>query len=234
MIMKKFWQGSSYAPVPTANEAVDLEFLKEKTQPSKKIKSILRHIQWLVALGLTMIVFTLVVFHRAPQAKDPVLETCGNSSSEALSLGCNFDIISFAWLPARCFDQELMDQFLDLRDWKWYLDTEGQQTVDLASVAAGQYEQLYVTQEYHMYHCTYMWRKMHRALLAGNVVDGYIGDMHHTAHCEMQILDRSRPLDGISTLIYIKYASCPIRKQDFLGRWGWYRIVNGRRVYRDP
>lgn len=179
-----------------------------------------------------MIVLTLVIFLREPQPQDPVAETCGNSSSEALSLGCSFDIISFAWLPARCFDQELVNQFLAIRDWKWYLDTEGQQTVDLASVAAGQYEQLYVTQEYHMYHCTYMWRKMHRALLAGNVVDGYIGDIHHTAHCEMQILDRSRPLDAISTSIYTKYASCPI-KRDFLGRWGWYRIVNGRRVYRD-
>ena len=114
--MKRFWQGSSYASVPTANEAMDLESTKEKTPPAKKTKPILRHIQWFAALGLTMIVFSLVIFLRGPQPKAPVLETCRNSSIEALSLNYNLGIISFAWLPARCFDQELMNQFLALRD----------------------------------------------------------------------------------------------------------------------
>lgn len=230
--MIKFWQGSSYAQVSTTNEAVDLESPKQKTPSSKKFQSVWQHLQWFVALGLTLIVFILVIFLRDPQSKDPAAETCGNSSSEAISLGCSFDIMSFAWLPPRCFDRELMNQFLAIRDWKWYLDTEGRQTVDLASVAAGQYDQLYVTQEYHMYHCTYMWRKMHRAIAAGAVVDGYIGDIHHTAHCEMQILDRSRSLDAISTSIYTKFASCPI-KQKVPGWWGWYRIIDGQRVHRD-
>ena len=206
---------------------------RKRKHHSLKTKFFWQHLQWVIALGTALIVFTLIIFLRDPQSENLVAETCGNSSSEAISLGCSFDIVSFAWLPARCFDQELVDRFLALHNWTWYLDTEGQQTVDLASVAAGKYDRLYVSQEYHMYHCTYTWRKMHRAILAGSVVDGYISDTHHTAHCEMQILDRSLPLDAISNSIYIKYASCPI-KQDFPGRWGWYRVINGQRVYRDP
>lgn len=132
-------------------------------------------------------------------------------------------------VPAGCFDKELMDQFLAVHDWKWYLDGEGQQAVDIGSVAAGQYDQAYVTQEYHMYPCTYMWTEMRRIILSETVLDGYIGDAHHMADCEMQILDQSRPLDAISTPIYTKYVTCPI-KQDFQGWWGWYLFINGRRI----
>lgn len=231
--MKKFWQGL-YTAVPTSSEeAADLEPTGEKTLQSKKSNPFWRHVKWFIAPATALILFTLAVFLQDSKSEGPVPETCGNSPAEAISLGCNFDIISFAWLPARCFDQELMDEFMAVHDWKWFLDRDGQHSVDLASVAAGGYDELYVTQEYHMYHCTYMWRKMHRAILAGTVLDGYIGDMHHTAHCETMILDRTRALDTINTSILTKYVRCPFAQEDFQGRWGWYRVINGQRVYRD-
>ena len=231
--MDQFWK-ASYTAVPTAGEADASEPIgKPRQNWSRKFRPLVPYLPLLIALAMASIVLIVVMFLQQSQPEDIPSETCGNSSSQALSLGCRFDVISFAWLPARCFDPDLVDDFLALKDWQWYLDAGARRTADPASVAAGAYEELYVTQEYHVYHCTYMWRKMHRAILAGQVLDGYIGDMHHTAHCEMQILDRSRALDQVSTTIYTKYVECPVR-QESRGRWGWYRIIDGRRVHRNP
>ena len=230
--MKTFWK-NSYTAVPTAGETGSSEILEKQTRLSGRPRHLVQYLPWLTASMMALIVVGIVIFLQHSQPENISRESCGNSSHEALSLGCSFDVIAFAWLPERCFDKELVDDFLALRDWSWYLDAGAQQTADFASVAAGAYDELYVTQEYHMYHCTYMWRKMHRAILAGRVLDGYIGDMHHTAHCELQILDRSRTLDEIGTAVYTKYVECPVQ-QESRGRWGWYRIVNGQRVHRDP
>lgn len=189
-----FWK-TSYTAVPTASEADASESLENPIRWSGKSRHLVQHLPCLIASVMALIVVGVVAFLQLSKPENVSPETCGNSSSEALSLGCSFDVISFAWLPVRCFDKELVDEFLALKDWNWYLDAGAQQTADFVSVAAGAYDELYVTQEYHMYHCTYMWRKMHRAILAGDVLDGYIGDMHHTAHCEMQILDRSRTIE---------------------------------------
>ena len=232
--MDTFWKGS-YRALPTDGEEDASESIGTRRHYwSRKFRPLVQYLPLLIALAMASIVLGVVIFLQRPQPEELSPQTCGNSSSEALSLGCSFDVISFAWLPARCFDQELVDDFLALKDWQWYLDAGAQQTADLASVAAGAYDELYVTQEYHMYHCTYMWRKMHRAMLAGDVLDGYVGDMHHTAHCEMQLLDRSKALDDVGTTIYTKFVECPRVQQASRGRWGWYRIVNGRRVHRNP
>ena len=230
--MKIFWK-NSYTAVPTAGESDSSGSLEKSTHWSGKPRHLVQYLPWLIASVIALILVGVVAFLQLSQPENISPDTCGNSSHEALSLGCSFDVMSFAWLPDRCFDKELVDDFLALKDWNWYLDAGGQQTADPASVAAGAYDELYVTQEYHMYHCTHMWRKMHRAILAGRDLDGYIGDMHHTAHCEMQILDRSRALDDTSTKIYTKYVECPLQ-QESRGRWGFYRIINGQRVYRDP
>ena len=230
--MKTFWT-NSYTAVPTAGESDSSESLEKPTHWSLKPRHIVQYLPWLIASVMALVVVGVVTNLQHSQPEDISPESCGNSSREALSLGCSFDVMTFAWLPDRCFDKELVDDFLALKDWNWYLDVGGQQTADSASVVAGAYDKVYVKNEYHMYHCTYMWKKMHRATLAGKVLDGYIGDMHHTAHCEMQILDRSRALDRIDTAAYTKYVECPLQ-QESRGRWGWFRIINGQRVYRDP
>src|SRR4051794_18282022 len=33
---------------------------------------------------------------------------CGNSTAEAMQLGCQFDELALAWLPSECIDQELV------------------------------------------------------------------------------------------------------------------------------
>lgn len=184
----------------------------------------------LLGVAALAVASTLTVtqgLHRGPLSP----ETCGTSPEEALGRRCHFDVMSFSWLPSRCFDSELSDQFMGSRNWTWYADIDGTIIEPYDSVATGQHDCLFVTQEYHLFHCTYMWRKMHRAVLSATPLDGYIGDYHHTSHCEGQLVRQGDDLALINTSIYTKYVDCPYEQGD-RGKWGWYRMVNGEKVYR--
>lgn len=158
---------------------------------------------------------------------------CGNSPTEANSNGCSFDVMSFTWLPAKCFDEPLIEDFLGQRNWTWYLDGHGQQKANEADVRNGIHNEVYVSWEYHLMHCTYMWRKMHWAVLQGlDSLDGYIGNPAHTEHCGEMLLggfETASP-QVTNTMIYTKFPACG---KDGLHS-GWYRIVDGKRSFSMP
>ncbi|MCJ1224801.1 hypothetical protein MMC12_001446 [Toensbergia leucococca] len=137
--------------------------------------------------------------------------SCGNTTQSARLQNCTFDPISFSWLPAPCTDTHLTAAFLAKRPWQWYLDRAGTQPAPRSEVLRGDHDNLYVTAEYHILHCTYMWRKMHRAVAAGWLIDGYVGRFEHTAHCEAMILEG---LEGkervVDTVIRMKWPECPM------------------------
>jgi hypothetical protein len=162
---------------------------------------------------------------------------CGNSPEEARSNGCHFDLMSFSWLPPACFDGELMDEFLTHSNWEWYSDISQKNTVPANEVQHGQHDALYVSWDYHFVHCTYMWQKMHRALLHQRPMDGYIGNMHHTAHCADLLLSQAdMRTTGKMTVVFAKYPSCgeDPRLMADENHHGWYRVENGTRVFTMP
>ena len=138
----------------------------------------------------------------------PLETSCGDDVDTARSNGCFFDIMSFSWLPPLCYDGELVEQFLGLQDWRWYADAGGKQPVPKEEVLAGQHPELFVSGEYHQFHCTYMWRKLHRAILGNGRVDSYIGNYHHTEHCEKMLTSPRRGGDALNTIIRSKFTSC--------------------------
>jgi hypothetical protein len=216
-----------YTSVPSSEDLVRAPTKGEAlthSSPPRKLKIALTSV-----LVLAIIIFsTIAVTHTIHTIKEP--ETCGITADEARSRGCQYDVISFAWTPSRCFDSDLMTDFTSLRNWTFFTSQNGTEAVPYESVALGEHDTLYVTQEFHMYHCTYMWRKMHRAVLAAVPLDGYIGNYHHTGHCEHQIMQQARGAHEISTTIFTKYVSCPFEQTD-LGHQGWYRMIGGPKVY---
>lgn len=80
---------------------------------------------------------------------------CGNSTQDAAAAGCKFDVMSYTWVHPRCFDQELMYDFLGSSQWTWYGDEDAAQPLALNEVAQGQHEYVFVTWEYYTTHCTY-------------------------------------------------------------------------------
>ena len=136
---------------------------------------------------------------------------CGSTPSEARARGCHFDIMSFCWLPDRCYDEELSEEFQAHKTWEWYLDQNLTVPISQDDALSGEFAELYVDWEYHILHCTYMWRKMHRATMGPGVsaIDGYIGSARHTEHCgEMLLMNRDLSLGTFNTVIRRKYPAC--------------------------
>ena len=160
--------------------------------------------------------YKLSTFLAAPS---PQLFDCGNSPDTARAMGCHFDIMSFSWLPAACYDTELSYNFTYAYPnvttptrWQWYEDEYGGKPVPLADVETGNYKKLYVTWEYHVVHCVFMWKKLHRAVNSGGRVDSYVGNLAHTEHCARILLDQDEDMGGgsdiVNTAIRMKFPTC--------------------------
>ena len=137
---------------------------------------------------------------------------CGGSAEKARSLGCVFDIVSHSWLPETCLHREDIEDgklMYANNTWHWGLDNLTE--VSLDSVRLGEFDRVWTSMDWHVLHCTYIWKRLHRALLEpGRVLDSYTADYHHTKHCigMIQGLDPQTPLNATGTRVYTKYPSC--------------------------
>jgi hypothetical protein len=116
----------------------------------------------------------------------PEFTDCGSTPAEARSRGCSFDVMSFAWQTPLCYDPSLIEEFLAFHNWTYYTDGEHGITVPLETVLKGDVG-LWVTWKYHVTHCSYMYRQMHRAYENG-WIDSHIRSNHHTIHCHNMLL----------------------------------------------
>ncbi|KAI0129732.1 hypothetical protein BJ170DRAFT_617380 [Xylariales sp. AK1849] len=124
--------------------------------------------------------------------------------------------MSSSWLPDACYDEELMHEFEALQAWHWYRDPSGTQPVPTKEVLRGDMDRLFVSFEYHRAHCVFMWKKLHRALAAGQLVDSYIGNYDHTSHCGHMLMMGNESLDSLNTQIVRKFPACS-SKEAYLG-----------------
>lgn len=195
-------------PFLSSNETFPL---RTKTHTSKLSLVLIILISVVIGttLGLTPYLLNKPIQSHRPKT---IGQPCGNTSAEARSRGCHFDVISFCWLPTTCYDAELSADFEAKHHLEWYLDPNRTQPVMREQVMTGEYSGLYVNWEYHLAHCTAMWKKMHRAIMGGlgpAGIDSYIGSYHHTRHCEVMLLGgQVVALDAINTRIKVKFPDC--------------------------
>ncbi|MCJ1391766.1 hypothetical protein MMC18_004631 [Xylographa bjoerkii] len=134
---------------------------------------------------------------------------CGNSSASARLHSCRFDVLSFAWQPPKCFTpDDLVDEtdFMALGPWPWYHENGTEISED--EVRKGESRYLFTNFEWHVAHCTFLWRKLHRKVLNGEPVDGYIADLRHTDHCG-KVLRMEKGTDTIlRTRVWTKFPKC--------------------------
>jgi len=72
-------------------------------------------------------------------------------------------------------------------------------------------QDLFVLYEHHLYHYSYMRRKLHRAAIRGGPIDGYIADTRHTVHCGHELVEergKNISLQEINTIIMVKTPTC--------------------------
>jgi len=135
--------------------------------------------------------------------------TCGSTLEEAQALNCVWDGLGGYWVPPACYDKEITEQFLAAGPWKYFNDHAGTQELaeeDL-KYRFGEENKYYTTLKYHRVHCSFQWRKMHRALEKGWKVENMLMDYHHTLHCGTVSLQEGQ-MDDILTSITIELATC--------------------------
>ncbi|KAF2663831.1 hypothetical protein BT63DRAFT_418727 [Microthyrium microscopicum] len=202
-----------------------------KLSTKHRRRSVLGILLFGVAFALAIVIVYFDLLEQTKFMKVPYEAPCGDTSSEAQRKGCHFDTMAFSWVPPACYDGELEKEFLSKKDWVWFLEENNNITISPEVVQTGDINVAWVTWEYHQTHCTYMWRKMHRAVAASTPLDGYIRDYHHTAHCEVMLLQDVTDNRKQRESIYIKYPNCG---GPDVGHLGWFRVINGKRYHRDP
>ena len=137
---------------------------------------------------------------------------CGNSPSEAKLLGCRFDIILHSWLPADCItpedDADAVLMYAG-RNWEWRLGNGTEVTLD--DVRTGEFAFVHTSFDWHVTHCMYVWKRMHRVMMdSGRRVDSYTINYHHTTHCA-EMIGGGETGDGMKdagSKIFVKYPVC--------------------------
>lgn len=142
---------------------------------------------------------------------------CGKTPEEARARGCEFDMLVTAWLPPRCIDRELVDEFTALGEWDFYTKYHAKEedkfdTYDpdfLGSVN----QTIYTERRWHITHCLFMFKKLTRALVNGWPVDAEAVSEPHTEHCmktftEQMLFGPKLDLDEIETYLEIIYPPC--------------------------
>lgn len=153
----------------------------------------------------------------SPTPNKPTIlsQPCGNTPEEARAAGCHFDINSFCWLASPCFDANLSTEFENIKTWRWWGDENFTIPISHDLVSTGNITGLYVSWDYHLRHCTVMWKKLHRAFLdvekGYGAIDSYVESYHHTEHCEKLLLGEDGLGPGsVDTVIRVKYPDCRI------------------------
>ena len=116
---------------------------------------------------------------------------CGNSTVEAISLGCKYDSLAAAWLPEHCRDAELTAEFETMGpgpngSWIYWADSNHTQEVSLEEVAAMADDpsaRFHMSYDWHVTHCIFYWRKQYRSRFNGNIVEPRDDNEEHILHC---------------------------------------------------
>lgn len=137
------------------------------------------------------------------------VRSCGNSTTEAKALGCQFDLLSAAWLPEECQDRELTEEFRAAGPWKYFADSLGR--IELREEELPErtgYDNGYrASRRWHTVHCAFQWRKMHRSIERGARMEDALRDYKHMMHCgEMFLMEG--PWDELITEITVEFLSC--------------------------
>jgi hypothetical protein len=111
---------------------------------------------------------------------------CGNSSAEARASNCVFQLWSYSWVPAPCFDPELTADFQEVihkENLSYYLPRQGTgrlDKVDIEIALEGEKEVLYSVWGLHYWHCAFYAQNFFRSRVALTNADL---EVRHSEHC---------------------------------------------------
>jgi hypothetical protein len=192
------WTPQAYDDIPQEKDNMEEEqsqsLISETTETaqdknSSKTSSSPRRHKWTIGLasGIIITIFIILIPILTHQPHHPKIWTsCGSNPSTARSRGCQFDLISFSWQTPECYDSTLVSEFASFSPWTFWTSENGTETVSLEEAFLGE-RKLWFPWRYHVVHCTFVWRKMHRAYEVG-WIDSDLRGYGHTMHCQKMVL----------------------------------------------
>ncbi|KAK7966559.1 uncharacterized protein PG986_000836 [Apiospora aurea] len=109
---------------------------------------------------------------------------CGNSTQEARSRGCRYDVLLNNWVPAPCYDADFVAEYEEDGSSAAYRDEALTQRIEPGGEALGELEFYYTSRRDHVNHCAVMWRKQFAQLFERRAAfDSVISDPFHMEHC---------------------------------------------------
>lgn len=135
---------------------------------------------------------------------------CGNSPEEAKARHCNYSIVLHSWLPKSCLTHEDEQDAVDMyHNRKWPYETAAGKNLTMEELALGDYGHFTTTFDWHVTHCMYVWKRLHRIVLnRTQELDSYTANYHHTSHCVKMIGGHAGGMKDSGTKIFVKYPKC--------------------------
>lgn len=171
---------------------------------------------WILVLSL----YSPVLNHLPQNTASSITKTtCGSNYSTAIENQCVFQLWSYSWVPPECFDKELNEQFLALReseDWHYYSSRFPPVPVPLETVLTGTRNDLWSTWGQHYWHCAFYQRKFFRIIEQhGEGSTEFLKmtnrdlDQHHGIHCQEWLAKPDTyPWDRVMINLTVGYHSC--------------------------
>ncbi|KAI1119433.1 hypothetical protein F5Y14DRAFT_457695 [Nemania sp. NC0429] len=171
----------------------------------RKILRTVRVFKDIVSLALSL--FAIAVVYRLLQASPdtsakPKSCNCGNSIAEARAMGCEYDEMAAAWLPAHCIDRELLGKFRESGDgpdgrWQYWSDSKHTHnlTIDEVGALADTPGSLFFTTfKWHSSHCFFYLWKIQRSRSSGVTIEARYDNTRHTKHCGEMFESNGEPM----------------------------------------
>jgi hypothetical protein len=135
---------------------------------------------------------------------------CGNSPEDAMARGCRYSIVLHSWLPESCLTEADAEDAKDMyNDRHWPYEITSGRNLSMQELGAGDYGHFTTTFDWHVTHCMYVWKRLHRILLdPTQELDSYTANYHHTSHCVKMIGGHPGGMKDSGTKIFVKYPKC--------------------------
>ncbi|KAI1673236.1 hypothetical protein L13192_04095 [Pyrenophora tritici-repentis] len=147
-----------------------------------------------LAASVVLVLLTSLTTLWLPNRQRPPFDTSGYLCapngvpvSVAHARGCEFDWMSFHWLPRGRFDAEnlaLIQEFEAIRPWQRFADAAGTQLLSRDDMMAG--TSAFLTRREHLHHCQYSVRQAYVFMARG---DDPPFNYAHIVHCTDALIE---------------------------------------------
>lgn len=116
---------------------------------------------------------------------------CGSNIEEARAKGCLFDNLSWHWVRPACFSGDLLEDFRNRTQMRYYSDTSlaEEYRIPTEEIFRGDHLSAWAPKEHHPAHCSYLAQLVHTAFVNHLPIDDHAAEYEHTRHCGMILLD---------------------------------------------